>query len=253
MATEKYSDDGTVLTTYNDGTIKKTYRNGTVVIVLPNGTVIVNGYILPAHHPDPFALGASVDAAAPDIDATANLCQTGKSSPSCRSEFENSVRGVAVGCERMPSGCSQAFLSTVILDVQAAHDKTLLPSYVGTDSEYTGPPSNVDPYGDNEILTLYLQNADPQAPLARRDAQRALHDKGVETLPGYRQARGDPVVGGCLGGIFWTVPGVGAVGIVGAIAKGPAFARVFVTGSFGVWATAAVCVGGMAAAMHSYY
>ncbi len=176
----------------------KRYNNGTVLTVYTDGTVDINGYILPRDYPDPYLLAESVDRNAPQVRATQGN----------RSDFENAIRGVHVGCERMPSGCSANFLHRVVLDLDAAHRHTLLPSYIGSDHPYVGGPTQ-----DVAGIRTLTEEHDDATGLERRDFERRLHEQGIDTLPDYTKPKGDPITGGCVNGIIDMAVVEGTIGM----------------------------------------
>jgi RHS repeat-associated protein len=173
----------------------KTYKNGTKLVIYHGGAVTINGYVLPPDHPDPYALAEATDEMAPKVK------------PGKHGEFEQSVRGVAVGCEAMGKGCSANFRRTVVNDVMAAQDGTLLPSYIGTDSVYNGK-EDAPKTGDMAGQAL-ADKSGTASGLDRRDAQQAYHDAGYNTLDGYHQYK-DPIM---LVVLHCTIGGFVGVGV----------------------------------------
>jgi len=180
--------------------LKRTYKNGTKLIIHASGVVEINGYVLPPDHPDPYLLAESVDKMAPEVNRTQYS----------RSDFENAIRGVAVGCEALGRGCSANFRRAVINDNMAAHDNVLLPSYVDEEEAYNGEPevwTNAD-----RDLARHEENA---SGVDRREDQHKLHASGHRTRPTYEHHEmDDPVVGALWECALGTPMGLGAEAVV---------------------------------------
>ncbi|MGA5300194.1 RHS repeat domain-containing protein [Nucisporomicrobium flavum] len=174
---------------------QRTYRNGTKLTVYHGGAVEINGYILPTGHPDPYLLAEATDGRAPEVERTRNG----------RSDFEQSIRGVAVGCESLGKECSPTFARAVVNDARAAHDHSLLPSYIGGSEVYGGEPDAPE-VGD--VAGHQMANdAENLTGFAKMDAQRKYHEAGYNTTAGYKKHPKDRVAGAVVACV------VGALGV----------------------------------------
>jgi RHS repeat-associated protein len=161
----------------------KTYKNGTVLKQYHNGQYEINGYVLPEGHPDPYKLAEATDERAPEVKRTQNG----------RGDFENSIRGVAVGCEAMGRGCSANFKRTVVTDVGAAHDGVLLPSYVGEESQYNGSTDLYKSNAEAAEVSGAFAAMDNATGLEKQSQQQQLASQGHYHGTGYKQHH-DPVM-----------------------------------------------------------
>jgi RHS repeat-associated protein len=209
----------------------KTYKHGTVVTVLNNGMVLINGYVLPEGHPDPYKLAEATDEAAPEVARTQNG----------RGDFENVIRGVAVGCERMGRGCSLTFRRTVVTDLDAEQNHTFLPSYVGRDTPYAGEPDEL-PETPEEVLDLAetLVAEAHATGTEKLDLQRKLAAQGRHHNAGYHDPH-DPIMDYAVACVMGTAVGVVAEGV----ASVKSLVRVKTVGRLAKGATVVGCIAGV--------
>jgi RHS repeat-associated protein len=175
------------------------FKNGTQLTIYTDGSVVINGYVLPEGHPDPYLLAEKTDEVTPKV----------KAAQGDKSDFFVAIQEVGVACYEM-RGCSSDFYQKVDLDLEAVRTHTLLPSYIGTDENYHGLPDN----GNDPVIVGLQKQENDATGLDRRNDQQQMAAAGIHTTSaGYIPPIGsayNPMVAGCMN--EWFISFVGGAG-----------------------------------------